>query len=105
MTHRFKTKCPRCKREGEVFCGPNPVVNCGECLWTDVEIVQLDVEPIVESLGWIIVSTDADGARQYWNNGYGWVEQRSDATAFEDRELSKVALPIGGSWERYEARP
>jgi hypothetical protein len=55
-----------------------------------------------EGLGWIIASTDADGNRQYWNNGYGWVEQRHDATAFTAEEMDQVALPIGGEWEEFE---
>lgn len=40
----FKTTCPRCGTEGEVWCDDSAaIVNCGECLFNDVEVVQLSL--------------------------------------------------------------
>jgi hypothetical protein len=46
---RFKTKCPRCRREGEFFSDDaDPVANCGDCLMDDIEIVRLECTPDAE---------------------------------------------------------
>ena len=50
MRYVFELKCPRCKRDSEITFTkhePLPVVNCGECLFNDVEVVELTVVRIL----------------------------------------------------------
>lgn len=54
MRYLFQLSCPRCKRQSDIACDTQtaPEVNCGECLFNDVEIVRLTVlrsTPIAEA--------------------------------------------------------
>lgn len=99
---KWKTVCPRCKREGPLEWAEPQTMNCGDCLFEDTEVVALEVKPITESLGWIIVSTDSSGLTQFWCDGYGWVDERHNAATYSDEEKASYVLPIGGSWQRFE---
>jgi hypothetical protein len=49
MKRHFQTECPRCGKIDEmtmVDCTEAPVVNCGRCLFDDVEVVALKVTPL-----------------------------------------------------------
>jgi hypothetical protein len=45
--YRFWLVCPRCGKESETVSDdrhtPPPVVNCGDCLMDDVEVVEMKV--------------------------------------------------------------
>ena len=50
MKYTFDLECPRCHRDSTLTLGgldkkpdPPPVVNCGECLWSDTEVVELTI--------------------------------------------------------------
>jgi hypothetical protein len=49
MKRHFQTECPRCGKIDEmtmVDCTEAPVVNCGDCLFNDIEVVALKVIPL-----------------------------------------------------------
>lgn len=51
MTYRFQVECPKCRKVSEVGAEklePLPVVNCGDCLFDLVEIVQMKVVKVEE---------------------------------------------------------
>jgi len=43
----FELKCPRCGKQEQIVCAGKdqevPHLNCGDCLWNDTEIVELDI--------------------------------------------------------------
>jgi hypothetical protein len=47
MTYIFELACPRCGKKERIICAGAdqecPHVNCGDCLWNDVEIVELKI--------------------------------------------------------------
>lgn len=64
MTNRFKTVCPRCKREGEIAADAKPTASCGDCLMERVEVVTLTVtavpqKPVCSECGSDDVKADA----------------------------------------------
>lgn len=43
--YRYNTTCPRCGQKGETASvSPDPVMNCGACLFDDIEVVRLRLE-------------------------------------------------------------
>jgi transcription elongation factor Elf1 len=47
---RWKLECPRCGRDSETVTDTRtpPVVNCGDCLMDDVEVVEFKVVGVTE---------------------------------------------------------
>ena len=50
MTYVFELKCPRCGKQEQIICTGSgqevPHVNCGDCLWNDVEVVELTIAQV-----------------------------------------------------------
>jgi len=45
-TYRFDLVCPRCNKTSETVCdnrSPSPHVNCGNCLFINLEVVEMKV--------------------------------------------------------------
>jgi hypothetical protein len=51
MKYKFDLICPRCMKTSEHVSDkrmPSPAVNCGDCLMSDVEIVEFKVVKVTE---------------------------------------------------------
>jgi transcription elongation factor Elf1 len=48
--YRWQLKCPRCGRDSETVTvtREQPVVNCGDCLMDDIEVVEFKVMSLAE---------------------------------------------------------
>jgi Zn ribbon nucleic-acid-binding protein len=54
-TYIFELRCPRCDASEQLICTGKdqevPHVNCGNCLWSNVEIVELKIISVEVSNG------------------------------------------------------
>jgi hypothetical protein len=113
---KWKTTCPRCKREGQIEMEVDnpPLANCGDCLFDHVEVVEMIVtrlyrfkvcvQQYVEETAAIYVdAVDPNAAVAIADQKLadGDVDNWQAGDDFKDREVYAVLDNRGDSvWER-----
>ena len=83
-TYLFDLVCPRCGKESKTTTekkAPPPVVNCGDCLMDDVEIVEFKIVRVVvcsiAAIVFTLLCITAGSAQETYRNSNGQVVGRS----------------------------
>ena len=83
MTYTFDLVCPRCGKESQTVTekkAPPPVVNCGDCLMNDVEVVEFKIVRVMitcmAAIVYLLLCVTAN-AQDTYRNSNGQIVGRS----------------------------